>query len=154
MTLPSREDFRPPNGRFGDPDDQYAWDLFGGLTLDQANHLFCENPLSYQEGFMWMGDKAFPFYFPVLDRYLRGVIPVSEYDYLPVWIIASDIKWHVDNSPEAESLHGPILSLCDYVISHMSEFKLSEDYQRDSEEAWQELRLLTLEAKARRQLQS
>ena len=101
-----------------------------------------------------MGDKAFQFYFPVLDRYLRGVIPVSEYDYVPVWIIASDIKWHVDESPNAESLYEPILSLCDYVISHITEFKLLEDDQRDTEEAWRELRLLTLEAKARRQLQS
>jgi hypothetical protein len=67
---PDAADFDPWGG---DLDARHAWKKFGGLSLAQAHELFLENPCFYQEDFMFMGPKAFAYYFPVIDRYLREV---------------------------------------------------------------------------------
>jgi hypothetical protein len=64
--LPTERDFDPWHGNL---DAQCAWRHFGGLTLDQAHARFRENPLGYQEDFMFMGPVAFAFYFPVIEDY-------------------------------------------------------------------------------------
>ena len=51
--LPSKEDFVP----YGTLDELRAWENFGGLSLDEAYDKLCENPLYYQEDFMWMESK-------------------------------------------------------------------------------------------------
>jgi hypothetical protein len=52
------------------------------LSCDEAYLRFIEDPLRYQEDFMFMGGGAFLYYFPVLERYLRayrvGVGPGDE----------------------------------------------------------------------------
>jgi hypothetical protein len=40
--------------------------------LEQAHVRFCSAPEVYQEDFMFMGCRAFHFYFPVIDEYLRA----------------------------------------------------------------------------------
>jgi hypothetical protein len=66
--LPTERDFDP---HIGDLDAQCAWKNFGGLSLKQAFELFITRPEIYQEDFMFMGCRAFDYYFPVVDRYLR-----------------------------------------------------------------------------------
>ncbi|MGV3531741.1 MAG: hypothetical protein ACO1QR_05175 [Chthoniobacteraceae bacterium] len=66
--LPSETDFDPHGG---DLDAQSAWRSFGNLSLEQAYSLFRSRPEVYQEDFMFMGCRAFEYYFPVIDRYLR-----------------------------------------------------------------------------------
>ena len=67
--LPTKADFvSHPE----DLDQICAWEHFGGLTLDQAKTRFAENALYYQEDFMFMGTKAFLFYFPVNIDQGRG----------------------------------------------------------------------------------
>jgi hypothetical protein len=68
--LPDARDFDPWDGNL---DAFHAWKHFGGLSLVQAYKLFLENPVCWQEDFMFMGPKAFAYYFPVIDRYLREV---------------------------------------------------------------------------------
>ena len=68
--LPLKSDFDPYGGCL---DALCAWDHFGGSTLQQAYRIFLTNPLSYQEDFMFMGRRAFEYYFPVVDHYLREV---------------------------------------------------------------------------------
>ncbi|MBL8820867.1 MAG: hypothetical protein JNL96_20010 [Planctomycetaceae bacterium] len=69
IPLPTEADFDPYGG---DLDAQCAWRNFGGLTLDEATNKFRERPEIYQEDFMFMGGKAFAFYFPVVEAYLRN----------------------------------------------------------------------------------
>jgi len=66
--LPSERDFDP---HAGDLDAQCAWKNFGGLSIKQAYKLFITRPEVYQEDFMFMGIRAFTYYFPVIDYYLR-----------------------------------------------------------------------------------
>ncbi|QDV16908.1 hypothetical protein Pan153_15420 [Gimesia panareensis] len=79
--LPGERDFDPHEG---DLDAQVAWRNFGGLTLGEAYEKFQENPFVYQEDFMWMGGKAFAYYFPVLERYVLVT---------PVWSEAAGSEW-------------------------------------------------------------
>ncbi|HEY5792456.1 MAG TPA: hypothetical protein VIS74_04105 [Chthoniobacterales bacterium] len=70
VPLPTERDFDPHQG---DLDAQWAWKNFGGLSLNQAYGKFLSRPEIYQEDFMFMGIRAFDYYFPVIDRYLREV---------------------------------------------------------------------------------
>lgn len=72
--LPTEKDFDPIGGSL---DAQSAWKHFGGLTLEEVNRKFRENPFYYEEAFMWMGGKAFDFYFPVIDygAYRASILP-------------------------------------------------------------------------------
>ena len=79
--LPGERDFDPYEG---DLDAQVAWKNFGGLTLTEAYQRFLENPSTYAEDFMWMGDKAFVYYFPVLERYLLVT---------PIWSEENGSEW-------------------------------------------------------------
>src|SRR5687767_9278711 len=89
--LPSEEDFEAV-GRDACLDAKTAWEHFGGLSLAEAYELFIDNPVNYQEDFMWMGTVAFAYYFPVLDRYLREVVPTDEDDDCYGWIIGEGVK--------------------------------------------------------------
>ncbi|WP_298862448.1 hypothetical protein [uncultured Gimesia sp.] len=79
--LPGERDFDPYDG---DLDAQSAWRNFGGLTLAEAYRKFLEHPGAYSEDFMWMGGKAFVYYFPVLERYLLVT---------PVWSEENGSEW-------------------------------------------------------------
>lgn len=80
-SLPDIRDFDPHEG---DVDSQVAWKNFGGLTLEEAFWKFQKDPEEYQEDFMYMGSKAFAYYFPVLERYLL-VTPVWYEDDGVIW---------------------------------------------------------------------
>src|SRR5437016_1967456 len=92
-SLPTERDFDPWNG---DLDSQSAWRDFGGLTLDEAHAKFRENPLYYQEDFMFMGGKAFAFYFPVVEQHLRDVSTTDCEDDREAWILAHCIRMQFD----------------------------------------------------------
>lgn len=79
--LPVERDFDPHEG---DLDAQSAWKNFGGLSRSAAYQKFLENPSVYAEDFMWMGGKAFVYYFPVLERYLLVT---------PVWSEENGSEW-------------------------------------------------------------
>jgi hypothetical protein len=67
---------RPPTAEeinvFDSLDERYAVEHFLGKDLDQAEALFRDNFLYYQEDLMWMGPKAFRFYLPAAINFLLG----------------------------------------------------------------------------------
>ena len=89
--LPTKEDFNPwgPDNL----DAEHAWQCFGNLTLDEAHARFCECPELYHEDFMFMGGKAYAFYFPVIERFLYEVTEVADVpDDREAWILACGIQ--------------------------------------------------------------
>lgn len=56
----------------GSLDEQAAVRLFLGKDLKQAEAMFRDNFMLYQEGLMWMGPKAFCFYVDAAIAYLLG----------------------------------------------------------------------------------
>ena len=147
--IPTERDFSPDGGPLGEYalDERVAWEHFGGLTLDQARSKFLENPSYYQEDFMWMGGRAFVFYFRVIDEYLRSAPdPINE-DNKEAWILAKGIQrqfevWPITVRPLLEC----VLELCEYVLSHLHHFAYCEKELVRIEKAWRELRSAVLDS--------
>jgi hypothetical protein len=137
MSLPTRADFGGDH-----PDILCAWREFGGKSLEEAYAHFCSAPESRQEDFMWMGEGAFRFYYPVIDRYLRSLGPIGDDDdwRRPAWILASCIGMHFECHENMSGLHEPIISLCDHVCAHLDHYSQDESEREEIRGAWTELR--------------
>jgi hypothetical protein len=61
-------DISPTNGL--DLDEKCAADHFFGLTIDQAFDTFAGHPEYYLADFLYMGDKAFGYYFPIVIKHI------------------------------------------------------------------------------------
>ncbi|NNJ24442.1 hypothetical protein [Alienimonas chondri] len=137
--LPSKRDFVPNPG---DPDQEYAWKEFGELTLDEAKERFADDPLNRQEDFMFMGTKAFLFYFPVVVDHLRDPPgDDGEYDW-QAWILAKAIdaqffSWSKDES--LLPLTSTVLELADFVRDHVHQFESWPEERPRIIQAWTEL---------------
>ncbi len=135
MHLPDPKDFDPTGC---DLDAQRALQNFGGLTLDEALVKFRENPLGYQEDFMFMGPVAFAFYYPVIEQHLKGDLEADPYDDHQAWILAHCIKAHFGENP-SDSLRiliPRILELASFVLSHIQRFGMTDANQQRVAKAW------------------
>ena len=138
--LPSLKDFVPWAADPRDAPDAFdAWKRFGGKTVKDVGDSFC--PDFDLEPFMWMGERAFKFYFPVIDFYLRSGGPLED-DYLrqPAEFAANCIQMHFDCHEDMTGLHEPILSLCDHVAAHPNHYSLKPYEQSEIAAAWSDLR--------------
>jgi len=136
--LPTQADFDP----WGDLDAQWAWRNFGGLTLDQAHAKFQENPLWYQEDFMFMGLRAFAYYFPVIDHHLRNVPENHDGgDDHQAWILAHAImqQFEVAHLPILKTLAPAIRDLAAYVQQMIHRFGTTATEQMRVADAWKQV---------------
>lgn len=135
--LPNEHDFDPYGGCL---DRQNAWHNFGGLTIEQARTRFLENPFIYQEDFMFMGGRAFAYYFSIIEDYLRSVPPGPNDDDREGWILAHCIKNHFAgiDLPHVQHLVGRIRALAEFVLTNLDRFGQESDGQRVAD-AWWEL---------------
>ncbi len=140
--LPAAGDFDPWGG---DLDALHAWRNFGGLNLDQAFRLFLENPLHYQEDFMFMGPAAFDHYFPVLDRHLREFRRGDEEDDGCAWILGAVMISQLEATiprPLAPGTVMEIAGLAGFVIREIDRYAGGPDEQRRILAEWHEARRL------------
>lgn len=139
--LPNETDFDPYHG---DLDAQCAWKNFGGLTLDEAFARFEECPETYQEDFMFMGGKAFAFYFPVIDRFLRRTIelPAGQRGDRQSWILPQCIKNQFEGREFrlVQHLRQPVLELCGFMLQNIHLFADDWSDVTEIERQWHELK--------------
>jgi hypothetical protein len=143
--LPTEKDFDPWNGCL---DAQSAWKNFGGLDLEQAYQKFCENPLNYQEDFMFMGPDAFSFYFPVVDQFLRRERESGEFDDSQAWILGKAMRMQLEQR-QNDSLLTAIGELCQYVRTHLAKFATTQSEQQEINAAWLEVESQIAEKRAK-----
>jgi len=67
VNLPTADEINVHNSL----DEISACEHFLSKTLEQAEEMFCDNGLVYQEDLMWMGPRAFAFYLQAMTNYLR-----------------------------------------------------------------------------------
>ena len=138
--LPTEQDFDPYGG---DLDAQCAWKKFGGLTLDEAHVKFREHPECYREELMAMGGKAFSYYFPVIDSYIREteLLPEGVRDDRETWIIPHGLIYQFSgwNEPYVRHLRKDVLRLCVFVRSNLVLFADSQDEEKEIDEQWEAL---------------
>jgi len=139
-SLPKEHDFDPWNGCL---DAQCAWKNFGGLSLEEAHARFRENPIYYQEDFMFMGGVAFAYYFPVIESYLLETPPAAEHpgDDREAWILAHCINQQFSGQDFAPvlPLKSRVLELANFVRREIARFSDDANEQRRIINAWQEL---------------
>jgi len=136
--LPREKDFDPYNG---DLDCQHALEVFGGMTLDQAYLEFCDRPEIYQEDFMFMGPKAFIYYFPVVDRYLREVTSKDVNEDCEAEILGKAIKGQLDHGVVVQSTTVllEIRGLTDFVLAEVARYSASKKIRKEIHTTWTQL---------------
>ncbi len=139
--LPTVTDFDPYRG---DLDAKCAWKNFGGLSLDQATEKFEESPETYQEDFMFMGAKAFAFYYPVIDRFLRKTVEIAPElrGDRQSWILSQCIQKQFEGQSSHHVLHlkDSILELCDFMLLNIMCFSADWNNPTELGKQWEELK--------------
>jgi hypothetical protein len=126
--LPTFADLSPTKGV--NLDEKLALKNFLGKTLNEAESLFRENAIYYQESLMWMGDKGFCFYFRAYDSYLRSVHANGDCDALNC--LNGLISFRVEHQPHSIlQTKECILSLVNYCVEHFSKFEVNPDIYGD-----------------------
>ena len=135
--LPKKKDFDPWHG---DLDARWAWDQFGGLSIDQAYGKFIKNPEIHQEDFMFMGPKAFLYYFPVIERYITNVQLDDPDDDESLWIIGCALKSQYKKNPKV--LKAKIKKLTYVTLKKIGTSKLSNEEKKRCAGKWKEIKKL------------
>ena len=137
-TLPTERDFDPHAGGL---DEQRAWKDFGGLALEQARAKFFGDPWIYQEDFMFMGGKAFAYYYPIIEEYLKSVPEgLNHHDHC-AWVLSYGIAYHFDGEdlPHVRHLAARIIALADFVRRNINRFGYDDEERTRVAHGWSEL---------------
>ena len=137
MPLPTARDFDPLGC---DLDAQSAWKHFGRLTIQAAYDLFLSNPVYYEEDFMFMGSKAFEYYLPVIDRYLREISYEDEMDDCEAAILGSGVVAQFQSSLSEQTVK-EIEELCSFVRANLHRYAESEGEQKRIDSKWEKVAL-------------
>jgi len=107
MTLPTAQEINPHR----DLDGGEACAHFLGRSLDEAEALFQENSLYYQEDLMWMGPVAFRYYLPAVANYVRGDTATNDSDFVAHFV--STLELRLEHEPqELLSVADQLAALC------------------------------------------
>jgi len=127
MPIPTHNDINVYNSL----DEQSACDHFLGKNLDEAEALFRQNSLYYQEDLMWMGPVAFRFYVEAAIRYIQSEAAANDSDRVSCFagLLEFRLKYYEVNEfiPVAQRL----ASACAYVIEHWNRFDVSREIYGD-----------------------
>ena len=139
-TLPGEGDFDPFGGCL---DAQHAWRAFGGLSIEQAYNKFIGNPMYYQEDFMFMGERAFLFYFPVIDRYLRefrvGHGPGDRDDSWAAILATGLMMQFMSPTACLAPIYQRVVDLSHHVRGRIAELATDAEEQENIDRNWQKL---------------
>ena len=140
VSLPTQKGFDPTGCCL---DANHAWEMFGGLTVEEACIKFLQHPQFYQEDFMFMGGVAFAYYFPVIERYIYGVLidPKLDDGAEAVRILAHCIIAQLE--PDNLEFVKPILdNICRLVVrvrGDLEQYGGCEEDQQRVDSSWAEL---------------
>jgi len=127
MSLPTATDINPiPE----DLDGRCAEEHFLGKTLEEAEALFCEASIIYQEDLMFMGVSAFRFYVQAAISYIRSDSSSGDSDIINCFagILESRLEHEArELRPVALLLAG----ICGYIIEHYERFAVSPEIYGD-----------------------
>lgn len=102
---------------FDSLDERWAVKNFSGKSLDEAEALFRENFLHYQEALMWMGPVAFAFYAKAAMQYLLSAQSTGDSDAASSFGVL--IQFRLDHEPE--SLTPIRIELCEFIRNLLPE---------------------------------
>lgn len=139
-SLPTQNEFDPSGCCL---DANHAWEMFGGLTVEEACLKFSRHPQFYQEDFMFMGGVAFAYYFPVIEKYILTVQvdPKRDDEAEAVTVLAHCIIAQLE--PENLEFVKPVLDnirrLVTQVRGNLKRYGTNEEDQQRVDSSWGEL---------------
>jgi hypothetical protein len=134
MTLPTRQEINVHDSL----DERTACEHFLGKSLAEAEALFCEASLTYQEDLMFMGVSAFRFYVQAAINYIRSEAAAGDSDIISCF--ASILEQRLEyEAQELQLIAGQLSSICRYIIEHYDRFDLMPDIYGDVRPRYQSL---------------
>ena len=91
---------------------------------------------------MFMGGRAFAYYFAVIEKYLRSAPEINcDGDDREVWIFAKCIESQFDGDqlPHVEHLRERAIALSDFVRGNLQRFGDDDAERQKIRDAWSEL---------------
>ena len=134
MTIPTRQDINVHDSL----DERTACEHFLGKNLAEAEGLFREASITYQEDLMFMGASAFRFYVQAAISYIKSEAATGDSDIISCFagILEHRLEHEADElRPIAERL----AATCGYIIEHYDRFDLSPDVYGDIRPRFQTL---------------
>ena len=126
MKLPTREEINVHDSL----DERTACEHFLGKSLEEAEALFRENSLKYQEDLMFMGASAFRFYVQAAINYIQSDQATEDLDMIRCFARILELRWEF----EVEALvpiAPQLASVCRYIAEHHDRFTLQPDIDGD-----------------------
>jgi hypothetical protein len=135
MKLPTAKEINP----FNDLDGQLAERCFLGKSLAEAEALFRENSIYYQEDLMFMGIVAFRFYVPALISYIRSEAATSDSDIINCFAGLLESRLEYDAN-ELTPIASDLAAACSYVIENYDGFDVMPEIYGDLRPRFENLR--------------
>lgn len=127
MKLPTQHEINPiPE----DLDGKCAVRNFLGKTREQITREFGEHGMSYQEDLMFMGSRAFCFYFPAAVDYVASSQGGTDADVTNCLVSVIEQRLEFDFS-EIREVFPHIVRFADYVLTHYDDFAMGPDIYGD-----------------------
>ncbi|MBA4032756.1 MAG: hypothetical protein C0478_17955 [Planctomyces sp.] len=135
MSLPTAREINPVPE---DLDGKYAEKHFLGKTLEDAEALFRENSLVYQENLMFMGASAFRYYVQAAISYIQSEAADDDSDIINCF--AGLLEHRLEFEAQELVAVAPLLaSACRYVLEHYDRFTITPEIYGDLRPRFQAL---------------
>jgi len=134
MTLPRRQDINVHDSL----DERTACEHFLGKSLEEAEALFREDSLRYQEDLMFMGASAFRFYVQAAINYIQSEQAIGDPDIINclAGILEHRLKFEAQ---ELFAVASQLALACRFVIENYDRFDLTLDIYGDLRPRFQSL---------------
>lgn len=104
-------------------DEQYASEHFLGKNLREAEGLFADSFLYYEEDLMWMGPVAFRYYVRAAINYIKSDSSRGDPE---VWSLDCPLAYLLEIDPDSLlPIAGLLEDACDYLLNNQSKFEVS-----------------------------
>ncbi len=135
MRLPTAREINPVPE---DLDGKCAEKHFLGKTLEDAEALFREASIIYQEDLMFMGAVAFRFYVHAAIRYVRSEASTDDSDIVSCLAMIFEHRLEFE-AEELPPVAPQLASVCRYILEHYDRFALTPDIYGDLRPRFQSL---------------
>lgn len=106
-------------------DERWAVGNFLGKTLEQAEELFRESAITYQEDLMFMGPVAFRFYVPAYVNYLRSKASSGDPDAVNCFVSLVRHRWEHEPD-ELKPVRETLVDACRAILAEWDRFGVDE----------------------------
>jgi hypothetical protein len=122
MILPSRQDINV----YDSLDERCACEHFLGKSLDEAEALFRENWLYYQEDLLFMGIGAFRFYVQAAIRYIQSEAATGDSSEVSCFAMILESRLEHE-SAELVPIADRLASICGYILEQRERFDFTSE---------------------------